>query len=334
MTVLASEVRAGAYYDSVVLMQLQTRARRRNRGSPRPESSWPRKTNQEHARGRVGCWLVRRQRRAAGNDLLAVAVASGVTGGSRRARPSGGFDELIRRGAVAGAVVEYRPKRPRRSGSAHAPPSAPGSLVSVPGRLCVARCRPTRRLGQELQRVSLQRQCPPRGRERTSNAEAGSARACFLLGPDCGTAVIGGIGLGFANRVRSGTGRPDRPPPGPVCSRSLQRPPPVSEAGITQAIGTGGRDLSRGGRRRDRRLPRRSTFWRPGSRRRSVVVLISKPPAPGASQRARLLAEAARLDRQTGGAALSRATRRPRAASVGPVHFADRPRGCCSAIGA
>ena len=62
------------------------------------------------------------------------------------------------------------------------------------------------------------------------------------MGPDCGTAILDGVPLGFANAVRrgpiglvgaSGTGLqqvtlPDRP---------------LRGAGVSQAIGVGGRDL-------------------------------------------------------------------------------------------
>ena len=63
----------------------------------------------------------------------------------------------------------------------------------------------------------------------------------LVMGPDCGTAIIGGIGLGFANVLRrgrigvvgaSGTGIQE------VTSLVHQ-----ASEGISHAIGTGGRDL-------------------------------------------------------------------------------------------
>jgi FdrA protein len=65
----------------------------------------------------------------------------------------------------------------------------------------------------------------------------------LVMGPDCGTAIIAGVGLGFANRVprgsigvvgASGTGMQDI-----TCTIA------ASGEGISQAIGTGGRDLSK-----------------------------------------------------------------------------------------
>jgi FdrA protein len=95
------------------------------------------------------------------------------------------------------------------------------------------------------------------------------------MGPDCGTAVVGGVGLGFANQVRlgsislvgaSGTGLQT------VMCRIYGQ-----DAGISHAIGTGGRDLSRevGGITASQGLDllRRDPETR-------AIVLISKPPAP------------------------------------------------------
>jgi FdrA protein len=64
----------------------------------------------------------------------------------------------------------------------------------------------------------------------------------LMMGPDCGTAIINGVGLGFANRVRRG-------PVGIVgaSGTGIQQVTCLLDAagiGTAQAIGTGGRDLS------------------------------------------------------------------------------------------
>lgn len=64
----------------------------------------------------------------------------------------------------------------------------------------------------------------------------------LMMGPDCGTAIINGVGLGFANRVRRG-------PAGIVgaSGTGIQQVTCLLDAagiGTAQAIGTGGRDLS------------------------------------------------------------------------------------------
>ena len=99
-------------------------------------------------------------------------------------------------------------------------------------------------------------------------------RDLLVMGPDCGTAVIGGLGLGFANVVA----------PGPVgivaasgtgCQQVLALLDHAG-VGVTTAYGVGGRDLSAevGG------LATRTALARldadPGV---ELAVLISKPPA-------------------------------------------------------
>jgi FdrA protein len=105
-------------------------------------------------------------------------------------------------------------------------------------------------------------------------------KGLLLMGPDCGTAILDGVPLGFANAVRdgaigligaSGTGLQQV-----VCL--IDR----LGAGISQAIGVGGRDLDErvGGLMMLAAVDRLAVD--PDTR---VIVLISKPPAPAVSQR-------------------------------------------------
>jgi len=98
------------------------------------------------------------------------------------------------------------------------------------------------------------------------------ARGLFVMGPECGTALIGGVGFGFANRVRrgaigvvgaSGTGIQE-------VTTLIHR----LGAGISHAIGTGGRDLHAavGG------ITTLQALARLGADDETrVVVLVSKP---------------------------------------------------------
>ncbi len=98
----------------------------------------------------------------------------------------------------------------------------------------------------------------------------------LLMGPDCGTAVLGGAALGFANRLRRGT-------VGVIgaAGTGIQEVTSLihrgGAGGISQAIGTGGRDLSStvGGSTMLRGLA--ALAEDPGT---EVIVLISKPPSP------------------------------------------------------
>src|SRR6266853_3374467 len=96
----------------------------------------------------------------------------------------------------------------------------------------------------------------------------------LLMGPDCGTAIINGVGLGFSNVVprgsigivgASGTGMQQL-----ICLIA------AAGMGISQAIGTGGRDLSEaiGGV-----MMRRGLELLALDEHTEVIVLVSKPPA-------------------------------------------------------
>ncbi len=99
-------------------------------------------------------------------------------------------------------------------------------------------------------------------------------KGLLLMGPDCGTAMINGVGLGFSNVVphgsigivgASGTGM-----------QQLMCLIAATGLGISQAIGTGGRDLSEaiGGV-----MMRRGLELLAGDAQTEVIVLVSKPPA-------------------------------------------------------
>jgi FdrA protein len=102
----------------------------------------------------------------------------------------------------------------------------------------------------------------------------------LLMGPDCGTALVDGVPLGFMNVVRPG-------PVGIVAASGtgaqevaclLDR----ADTGISQLIGVGGRDLSAavGGAMTELALDMLAA-----DDRTEVVVLVSKPPAHEVAER-------------------------------------------------
>ncbi|MBM4340008.1 MAG: acyl-CoA synthetase FdrA [Deltaproteobacteria bacterium] len=105
-------------------------------------------------------------------------------------------------------------------------------------------------------------------------------KGLIVMGPDCGTAIINGIGIGFANLVRRG-------PIGVIGSSGtgLQEFTTLVHrfgSGISHAIGTGGRDLSDqvGG----------ITFLSAldaleSDRETRVIALLSKPPGSSALEK-------------------------------------------------
>ncbi len=110
----------------------------------------------------------------------------------------------------------------------------------------------------------------------------------LLMGPDCGTAIIDGVPLGFANAVTRGS-------VGLVgaSGTGLQQVTCLIDrfgAGVSQAIGVGGRDLDArvGGTMMIAALELLAAD--PGTR---VIVLLSKPPAPAVAERVLAKARAA-----------------------------------------
>ena len=96
----------------------------------------------------------------------------------------------------------------------------------------------------------------------------------LLMGPDCGTAVVGGVGLGFANVVRPG-------PVGLVAASGTGAQHLMSlldgaDVGISHCLGVGGRDLSAevGGRSTLRALDLLAE-----DDSTELIVVVSKPPA-------------------------------------------------------
>jgi FdrA protein len=108
-------------------------------------------------------------------------------------------------------------------------------------------------------------------------------RGLLVMGPDCGTAVVGGVGLGFANVVR----------PGPVglvaasgtgAQQVMSLLALVPGAGISHCLGVGGRDLSAaiGGLSTHAALDALDAD--PAT---ELIVLIGKPPAPAVAEAVR-----------------------------------------------
>lgn len=99
-------------------------------------------------------------------------------------------------------------------------------------------------------------------------------KGLLMMGPDCGTAIIGGKGLCFANKVRRGSIG--------IVAASGTGAQEVSVrvhdfgGGISQLIGTGGRDLSKevGGI-----MMLDGMRALEGDENTEIIILVSKPPA-------------------------------------------------------
>ncbi len=189
-------------------------------------------------------------------------------------------------GYAESAMKASRAPRPGTEGRA-TPPKTIGSavrqlehaniaLISVAGQYAAGVAREA--LDHDLHvflfsdNVSIQ--------DEVSLKQVGRDRGLLVMGPDAGTAIINGVALGFANRVL-------RTPPTPggvgiVAASGTGLQAVTCElarrgVGITQAIGTGGRDLS---------IAVGGTMMLEGLKAlqadeiTNVIILVSKPPAP------------------------------------------------------
>jgi FdrA protein len=262
MTIIKWNVRAGAYYDSVVLMQLQ----RGLLGLPGVVDA-----------GVVMATPANRDLLAANNllpdsisanpdDLLIVVKAdddaSAVDAISQ-------VDELLARRKSSSISEDFRPRS--LSGAIKQLPEANWMLISVPGRYAAGVAREALDLGKHVflysDNVSLE--------DEIALKKTAREKGLLVMGPDCGTAIINGVGLGFANRVRRGS-------VGVVGASGTGTQAVTAQihnlgAGISHAIGTGGRDLKSevGAITANQALDLLAR-----DPETKVIALISKPPSP------------------------------------------------------
>jgi FdrA protein len=112
--------------------------------------------------------------------------------------------------------------------------------------------------------------------EEVALKEAADRHGTLVMGPDCGTAVVAGVALGFANVVR----------PGPVglvaaSGTGAQQVMCLLDAagvGMSHCLGVGGRDLSAEVAGRSARRALAALEEDPAT---SSILVVSKPPAPG-----------------------------------------------------
>ena len=216
--------------------------------------------------------LARASRKATGGDLiLAIRGRDEGTAASALAKA----EILLERPAVGHTGTTTLRPRTLRSAQVNLP-AANLALISVPGDFAAAEARKALRAGLNVMlfsdNVSLS--------EEVSLKREAVAAGLLVMGPDCGTAIIGGVSLAFANQIpqgaigiigASGTGIQE------VSSLIAQ-----AGYGVSHALGVGGRDLSDpvGG---ISTLAALAMLEADSATRH--IVLISKPPSPSVAKR-------------------------------------------------
>ena len=262
-------IRKNTYFDSVSLMSLSTKANRIE-GVEQAVVAMGTEMNKGVLRN-VG--LFTPEVEGAGNgDLLIVVKApsdeacdSALTGVAalldKRDKPGSAKGEL--RYATLDSAAEHVS-------------DANLAIISVPGEYAAREAR--KALERDLHVLLFSDNMSVE--DEVALKQAAHEKGLLVMGPDCGTAILGHVGLCFANSVRrgnigivgaSGTG-----------SQEVSVRIHDFGGGITQLIGTGGRDLSErvGGIMMLDGM--RALADDPAT---EVIVLVSKPPAKVVEQR-------------------------------------------------
>lgn len=208
--------------------------------------------------------LVETAKRAGVNDLVIVIKAATDSQAADALKQIDGL--LAKRHSTI--AEEFRPKSLETASQQL--PEANWVLVSVPGRYAAGVARDALNLNKHVflysDNVSLE--------DEIALKQTACEKGLLVMGPDCGTAIINGVGLGFANRVRrgnigvvgaSGTG-----------TQAVTVQIHNLGAGVSHAIGTGGRDLKSDVGAITMQLGLDALGRDPET---EVIVLVSKPPS-------------------------------------------------------
>jgi len=268
MSVVVNRVRHGFYADSVALMRI---ARALSSETGVLEASLMIGSPSNKALLAESGLLAEAARTAQADDLV-IAVRA------RDAARAAAALEAAERLLAGGAAVPGASEAPAQSSSAltgfgpalAALPAANLALISVPGEFAALEAR--RALERGLHVMIFSDNVPLE--EEVALKRRALERGLLVMGPDCGTALIGGVPLAFANAVprgdiglvsASGTGLQE-------VSCLLAR----AGRGVSHGIGVGGRDLSEsvGGL-----MTLAALDALEADRATKRIVVISKPPA-------------------------------------------------------
>jgi FdrA protein len=266
--VLCVEVRPGSYHDSIVLMVASARMLEVV-GVEVAMAAMATPLNLEVLRD-VGLWDPTLEQAGAG-DLVLAARGAGAEAAIGAAEAALAEPPPAAAGAAAGPLPRTVRTAARRL------PGANLAVISVPGEHAAWACWDALEAGLHVfcfsDNVSVA--------DEVWLKDAALRRGLLLMGPDCGTAILDGVGLGFWNEVpagrvgivgASGTGIQQL-----CCLLAHQG------VGVSHAIGVGGRDLSPevGGR-----MAREAVRRLDEDPDTDLIVVVSKP-APTAALSAR-----------------------------------------------
>ncbi len=261
---IATRLLPSAYYDSVTLMLV---ARELLAMPGVQDAAVVMGTPANLALMRDAGLLTAQAQAATPNDLVVAVLA---TSDYEAAAALAAVDGLLAAGK-SGKQTDGAAPRPRSLRAAvRQAPDANLALISVAGRYAAREARLALAKGLHVMlfsdNVSLE--------DEIALKTLAGDKGLLCMGPDAGTAIINGVGLGFANAVPRG-------PIGIVSAAGTGLQSVSSDiarrgSGVSQAIGTGGRDLSEavGGRTMLAGIAALQA-----DPQTQVIVLVSKPPS-------------------------------------------------------
>lgn len=262
-------VKKNTYYDSVSLMSISTKANQID-GVDQAFVAMGTDMNKEVLRN-VG--LMTADLDAAGTGDLMMVIAAEEADEIERIYDE--VEQLFIRSVATGSTAHEPVYRTLRS-AAHHVPDANLAVISVNGAFAAREARIALDSGLHVMMFSDNMSID----DEVALKELAHSKGLLMMGADCGTAIINGVALCFGNAVRegsigivgaSGTG-----------SQEISVRIHGLGAGVSQLIGTGGRDLTDavGGimmidamRALDQ------------DEATQVILLVSKPPAPAVEER-------------------------------------------------
>lgn len=261
-----SKVKPATYYDSVRLM----RASQTLSGLDQVKQAIVAMGTDANKRVMSEVGLLTHEVAAAGANDLVIVVEAESNEAARRAVEAA--DRILTepdRSVGSSSVIESRPKTQEQARRRLT--DANLMLISVPGSYAALEAAKALHAGLHVFLFSdnVTRE------EELALKKLASSKGLLMMGPGCGTAVINGVALAFANVLKRG-------PVGIVgaSGTGLQELTALLDrggAGISQAIGVGGRDLSEsiGGL-----MILQALSLLAADADTKVIALISKPPHP------------------------------------------------------
>lgn len=257
-------IKPDTYVDSVLLMS----ATRRMRETPGVEWASAVMGTESNVESLTSEGFDRSQlSRVKANDLV-LAARAGADDQAEDAMDAG--ESALNERAPTGEGP--RERRPRTlEGAADSMRDAGVALVSVPGAYAALEAHKALSRGLHVllfsDNVTLA--------DEVELKQRAQDLALFMMGPGAGTAMLGGVGLGFANSVARG-------PVGIVAAAGTGAQEIMTlldrwGAGVSHVIGVGGRDLTKDVGGRMARSALRALEADAGT---EVIVLVSKPPSP------------------------------------------------------